>query len=98
MGMSVSGTSAHYVSRRATRWAEVPGIYKARFKNLWRVLRLSLLAATLCLGVLFLLPVILGATLFSGHFILTAIILAVTFLFSARLFWMSFKLAFNRPS
>jgi uncharacterized membrane protein len=95
MGMSVSGMNAQYMARRSVRWAEVPGIYKARFKNLWHVLRLSLLAALVSLGALFLLPLIFGAALFSAHLVLTCIILAIAFLFSARLFWMSLKLAFN---
>jgi len=93
--MSVSGMSAPYVARHSVTWAEVPSIYKARLKNLWRVLRLSLLAAIVSLSALFLLPVILGAALFSGHFILTCIILAAAFLLSAWLFWTSFKLALN---
>ena len=87
--------TAPYTLRRPTSWAEVPGIYKTRFKNLWRVLRLSLLAAAISIGVLFLLPLILGTALFSGHFILTCVILALAFLVSARLFWISFKIALN---
>ena len=93
-GMSAGGMGANRVYLRVT-WREVPGIYKARFRKLWQVLRLSLLAAIIVLFTFILVPLIFGFVLFSGHLIVTAIAIAIALLVSARLYWMSLKLAFN---
>ena len=90
--MSAGGMSA---DRIYPTWREVPGIYKARFRRLWQVVRLSLLAAIILLVTVILLPFIFGFVLFSGHFILTAIAVFVVLLVSGKLYWMSLKLALN---
>jgi hypothetical protein len=81
--------------KRRITWGEVPGIYKARFRELWQVLRLSLLAAAIAFATVVLIPLMLGAALFSGHVILMVIVVLVALLVSAWLFWKSLKLAFT---
>src|SRR6266404_895170 len=94
-GMSAGGMNVDRIHTAGVTWREVPGIYKARLRRLWQVLRLSLLAAIIVLATVVMLPLIFGFALFSGHFILTALGVFVVLLVSGRLYWMSLKLAFN---
>jgi hypothetical protein len=94
-GMSAGGMGTHHVYRSRITWREVPGIYKARFRRLWQVMRLSLLAAILLFSTVVLLPLLFGAAFFSGHFLLTAIAVGVVLFVAGWLYWMSLKLAFE---
>lgn len=94
-GTSAGGMGAERIYKSRITWREVPGIYKARFRRLWHVMRLSLLAAVLVLSTVILLPLLFGFALFSGHFLLTAILVTAVLLIAGRLYWMSLKLAFG---
>ena len=90
-----TGIVAGGTSPSGEAWREIPGIYKARFRTLWRVLRLSLLAAIVALATVVLLPLLFGFVVFSGHFTLTVIGVSIVLFFSGWLYWKSLKLAFN---
>jgi hypothetical protein len=74
-------------------WQEIPGIYKARFRELWRVLGRSLLAAIVALATVVLLPLVFGFVVFAGHVTLTAVGAFIVLLVSGWLYWNSLKLA-----
>ena len=93
--MSTGGMNARYRHRPAIKWRDVPGIYKARFRKLGHVVRLSLLATMFALGTVVLAPVMFGIAFFSGHLILTILVVSAALAFSGWLFWKSFKLAFD---
>jgi uncharacterized membrane protein len=91
--MSAGGMYLGGTYKRRITWGEVPGIYKARFLRLWRVLKLSLLASIIAIVTVALLPLILGIALFSTHVLLTGIVVSAAHLVSGWLYWKSLKLA-----
>ncbi len=93
--MSAGGMYLGGIYKKRITWREVPGIYKARFLRLWRVLKLSLLASIIAIVTVVLLPLIFGIALFSAHVLWTAIVVSAALLVAGWLYWKSLKLAFG---
>ncbi|WP_058189066.1 hypothetical protein [Terracidiphilus gabretensis] len=70
-------------------------IYKARFRRLWRVVRLSFTATVIAVVTVILFPVMLGIAVFSAHFFLAASVAFLALAVSAWLYWKSLRLAFG---
>lgn len=95
--MSVQISASGSALPSGVSWREVPGIYKARLKRLWQVMRLSLLASALLFVTIVLAPFLFAFALFSSHVILTSIGVGLVLLVAGRMMWMSFKLALSDP-
>lgn len=94
--MNVVGSSGGYRYRESLTWRDALAIYKARFRKLWRVLKLSISATIVAVLTVVLFPVMLGIAAFSSHFFLAAAMVFLALLFSGWLYWKSLKLVFSR--